>query len=260
MVIVTSDHGEQFGEHGGFRPRRQPVRVRGPRPAGDLRPRGRARRACRPHAGEPARPAGHGRRPARMAGHVSLPGIIARQDLGDAERPGTRPRRPAPLGTRGADRTHRREVSPRSRHSDPLKAIVDEGKVYIRHAGGREELYDIDADPSESLDLSASAGSGPILIASARPSTGSSRAMRAIGPRPTDKSGRTSRGAILAPNGWPGQLGCPEGEAARGLPSSQVPSGRQAVRHSLWLPRPGQQIVRATPSHPELEAIRRDFS
>ena len=39
----------------------------------------------------------------------------------------------------------------------------DEGKGYIRHAGGREELYDIDADPTESLDLSTSAGSEPIL-------------------------------------------------------------------------------------------------
>jgi arylsulfatase A-like enzyme len=48
-------------------------------------------------------------------------------------------------------------------HGTPARAILDEGKVYIRNKNGREELYDIEADPAESHDLTASPRSGALL-------------------------------------------------------------------------------------------------
>ena len=35
----------------------------------------------------------------------------------------------------------------------PMKAIVSDGRLYIRHGDGREELYDVAADPAETYDL-----------------------------------------------------------------------------------------------------------
>ena len=35
-----------------------------------------------------------------------------------------------------------------------LATLVDQGKLYIAHGDGREELYDLAADPAESKDLS----------------------------------------------------------------------------------------------------------
>jgi hypothetical protein len=45
----------------------------------------------------------------------------------------------------------------------PMQSLVAEGKVYIRNADGREELYDLENDPSETHDLAASNDAIPIL-------------------------------------------------------------------------------------------------
>ncbi len=45
----------------------------------------------------------------------------------------------------------------------PITAILVEGKVYIRHGDGGEELYDLDVDPTESHDLSETQEAGPVL-------------------------------------------------------------------------------------------------
>lgn len=45
----------------------------------------------------------------------------------------------------------------------PMQSLVAEGKVYIRNADGREELYDLENDPSETHDLAASNDAASIL-------------------------------------------------------------------------------------------------
>jgi hypothetical protein len=44
-----------------------------------------------------------------------------------------------------------------------MRSLVAEGKVYIHNADGREELYDLKNDPSETHDLAASNDATPIL-------------------------------------------------------------------------------------------------
>jgi arylsulfatase A-like enzyme len=45
----------------------------------------------------------------------------------------------------------------------PMQALLAESNAYIRHQGGDEELYALDADPTESHDLSKQEEAGPIL-------------------------------------------------------------------------------------------------
>jgi arylsulfatase A-like enzyme len=45
----------------------------------------------------------------------------------------------------------------------PARALAQEGKVYIRSKDGREALYDVASDPSESRDLSGSPALRPVL-------------------------------------------------------------------------------------------------
>ena len=162
MVIITSDHGEQFGEHGGFRHAASlygsevhvPLLIFAPEGV----PAGRVVRT----------PVSLRDLPATVVDLLGwqdtspFPGSSLARTW---ETQGDRGRAPAdpPLSELGMPDGPSGEKFAKVTHSDPLKAIVDEGKVYIRHAGGREELYDIEADPTESLDLSTSAGSGPIL-------------------------------------------------------------------------------------------------
>jgi hypothetical protein len=40
----------------------------------------------------------------------------------------------------------------------PLASLIDAGFHYIRNGDGREELYDLDADPRETRDLSGAPG------------------------------------------------------------------------------------------------------
>lgn len=45
----------------------------------------------------------------------------------------------------------------------PLQSVVADDRVYIRNSDGREELYDLEGDPSESHNLAGEAGSPPVL-------------------------------------------------------------------------------------------------
>ncbi len=51
----------------------------------------------------------------------------------------------------------------RRREGPPARAVVGDGKVYIRTDGGREELYDLASDPAERNDLSRDPLQGAIL-------------------------------------------------------------------------------------------------
>ena len=164
LLILTSDHGEQFGEHGTF---------------------GHGLSVYEPEIHVPlliisrdAFPAG------RVVGEavslrdvpatvVDLPGL----ENGALRSPARRWPRP------GASRRPEHRSGPRS-HSELDARIEDvpvprnapafdgphrmpsssDGNVYIHHGSGAEELYDLDSDPSESHDLSGSGqAAGPIL-------------------------------------------------------------------------------------------------
>ncbi|MGP0067137.1 MAG: sulfatase, partial [Isosphaeraceae bacterium] len=45
----------------------------------------------------------------------------------------------------------------------PMTSILADGKVYIRHGDGGEELYDLDVDPEESHNLSGTEEAKPVL-------------------------------------------------------------------------------------------------
>ena len=162
MVIITSDHGEQFGEHGGFRHAASvygsevhvPLMIFAP----ERVPSGRVVRT----------PVSLRDLPATVADLLGwrdtspFPGSSLARTWEPQKDEGRLPADP-PLSELGTLIEPSRETSATATAPEPLKAIVDEGKIYIRHAGGREELYDVEADPTESLDLSTSADSGPTL-------------------------------------------------------------------------------------------------
>jgi arylsulfatase A-like enzyme len=52
---------------------------------------------------------------------------------------------------------------PANEKTNPWRSLAVGDMVYIRNAGGDEELYDIAADPGEAHNLAASADAGPAL-------------------------------------------------------------------------------------------------
>ena len=161
-VIITADHGEQFGEHGRYRHAASlygpevhvPLIIFGPRGV----PAGRVVRA----------PVSLRDLPATVADLLGwqdtspFPGSsLAKtwETKGDQGRVSADP----PLSELGELIEPSREKFAPFTSAESLRAIADEGMIYIRHGGGKEEMYDMDVDPSESLDLSESEESGPIL-------------------------------------------------------------------------------------------------
>ncbi|HZW32889.1 MAG TPA: sulfatase [Isosphaeraceae bacterium] len=161
LVIVTSDHGEHFMEHGfmghGLSLYRREVQV----PL-----------LIFPPAGTPA-----GRRVEEPVSLRDLPAtILDLIRLGDRSPfPGqslarfcrsetTAPRsRPVPLL---CEVGHQQKI-PRQGHipatMGPLQSIVAEGRVYIRNHDGREELFDLLNDPLEQHNLSGQPSLRPAL-------------------------------------------------------------------------------------------------
>jgi arylsulfatase A-like enzyme len=162
LVIVTSDHGEEIGEHGlyghGKSLYAQELHV----PLVILSPRGRA----------PA---------LKVTDAVSLRDIPATvADLlghaGASPFPG---RSLARYWRRGSAASDPRdgvafsEVALRDKVRNspnrppawrgPMQSLVAEGKSYIRNADGREELFDLATDPTESRDLAGSPGTEALL-------------------------------------------------------------------------------------------------
>ncbi len=190
LVILTADHGEQFGEHGSF---------------------GHGMSLYEPEVHVPLIVVFPGRAPrgATVDEPVSLRDVPATvvELLGGATPspfPGT------PLtgtwdGSRRRTPQHRGRPSPSwsrrsnrpGRAADPARpgAILIGRTAYHRHGDGTEELFDLDDDPAESRDLSGSEGAGrPCSPDAARSSAGSAAtpARRPDRPRP---SRRLWRGA-----------------------------------------------------------------
>jgi arylsulfatase A-like enzyme len=162
LVIVTSDHGEEMGEHGLYGHGKslygQELHV----PLVILPPRGRA--------------------PALRVSHsVSLRDIPATVadligEAGASPFPGrslARYWQPGSSSSDPADGVVFSEVAlwdkvwnipnrpPAWR--GPMQSLVAEGKSYIRNADGREELFHLATDPTESRDLAGTPGSEAVL-------------------------------------------------------------------------------------------------
>ena len=160
-MIVTADHGEHFGEHALYGHASslydQEVRV----PLVIVPPRGGAVGSGRRAGGEPPRHPGDGRRPGRARGRFPLPGPVAGSVAG---LPGGKPESPADRAVlveveEPAQASPNQGRSPIFRGS--MKAVIADGKAYIRNGDGVEELYDLASDPGESHDLAGSPESAP---------------------------------------------------------------------------------------------------
>jgi arylsulfatase A-like enzyme len=160
-VIVTSDHGEHFKEHGvfghGLSLYRQEVHV----PLLIIPP-------TQEQAGKVVS------EPVSLrdlaATSVDLLGLspacpFPGQSLAHLWRQGAESNRP-PLSPLLSEIDHQTHLAPTPNvpvSLGPVKSLVDHGKVYIRNGDGREEIYDLIGDPLEARNLIGEMTSHPSL-------------------------------------------------------------------------------------------------
>jgi arylsulfatase A-like enzyme len=159
LVIITSDHGEHFGEHGLYG-----------------------------HRGSVYQPVTHV--PLVVFGHQTIapgsvvPDPVSLRDLpatiaavlgrsGNSPFPGAslathwmtgraaESEPPVALFTYRSGSPVSTSVQPQS--PDALASVIANGKAYIRNADGREELYDLATDPGQESDLAAAQASREVL-------------------------------------------------------------------------------------------------
>jgi arylsulfatase A-like enzyme len=146
LIIVTSDHGENWGEHGFmyhghsayYEQIYVPLMVRYPR---QLEP------------GRSNRPVSLVHVPATVLDLLGMPSVLPGESL---RQPPTEP---------VLIEVYRRSLVPASWPTSRgwVKALVTDRWHYIREEAGREELYDIVADPQELHDLAGTEGVRPLL-------------------------------------------------------------------------------------------------
>jgi arylsulfatase A-like enzyme len=162
LAIVTSDHGEQLGEHGHFGHGRslyaEEVRV----PLLIIPPGGMK-------AGISVRDPVSLRDLAATAADVvngKTPPPFPGKSLARYWTPVSSDRQP-PEELVLSEVSLRMKVSRNANRPPawrgPMQSLAAEGKVYIHNADGREELYDLESDPSETHDLAASNDATPVL-------------------------------------------------------------------------------------------------
>lgn len=163
LVVVTSDHGENLGEHG-------------------LYGHGKSLYRQETHVPLVIVPPGGHVSSRKVADPVSLRDIPATvvdviRQAGSSPFPGQSLARYWQAETAPSDReggvafsevTLRETISKNPSRPPawrgPMQSLAAEGKSYIRNADGREELFDLTADPAESRDLAGSAGSEAVLM------------------------------------------------------------------------------------------------
>jgi arylsulfatase A-like enzyme len=165
LTIITADHGESFGEHGLFchasslyDPEvRVPLLVIPPRGRGQARGAGRTVSSpvsLRDLAATVADVVGLGR-VSPFPGHSlaahwdpsAKPDSDATPALAEAEGP-----------AKSAPNLGRSPV-----FRGPMRAVASGSHVYIRNGDGREELFDVSADPAQADDLIGRAEAKPVL-------------------------------------------------------------------------------------------------
>jgi arylsulfatase A-like enzyme len=160
LVIVTSDHGEQLGEHGmvshGTSVYRQEVHV----PLLVISPSSSSRR------GVVSEPVSVREIPATVAEWVvprrrdPFPGRSLMRFLGDGT---VLPSETSPVLCELRHNISFPETGDKPSAFRPLRSLVSRGLVYIRGDDGREELYDLVNDPLESMDLAKYSHSRPVI-------------------------------------------------------------------------------------------------
>jgi arylsulfatase A-like enzyme len=155
LVIVTADHGEEFGEHGGFG-------------HGNLFP---------PVTRVPLLivPPGGLQEPRHVAEPTSIRNIAGTiLDLlhldAASEFPGTSLARfwsDRPSPTSVGDEVVLTEIVDnikKDQHGSKFaRSLIADGKVYLKHRDDREQLFDLATDPAQTRDLSANPESAPVL-------------------------------------------------------------------------------------------------
>jgi arylsulfatase A-like enzyme len=164
LLIITSDHGEQFGEHGTFghglslygHEVNVPLLVIAPGrvPAGRV----------------VSTPVSLRDVPATVAGFLGASGDLEPPFPGTSLEPLWRA---GPDPALSASRAPLSELDKRiddvpvprnaPNFDGPLRAIMLDNYAYIHHGSGAEELYDVDVDPAESNNLSGQEGARLIL-------------------------------------------------------------------------------------------------
>ena len=165
VILVTSDHGEHFGEH-----------------ARDGRPLvGHRQAVYQPEVHVPLAIVA----PGRVAAGTAVAEAVSLRDLPATivDLAGLRDGSPFPgrtlLPTPGGGSAATAREAPLAEYSSSLdrsaglryqpgapgllRAVVAEGKVYIRQGDGIEELYDLGADPGESRNLARTAENRTLL-------------------------------------------------------------------------------------------------
>jgi arylsulfatase A-like enzyme len=154
VVIVTADHGEQFGEHGHFG---HGLSLHAPEvhvPLVVFSPRDRNARGRSIADGVSLRDI-----PATILDLLGFenespfPGQSLARVWQSPTKGGALVTSP-PLSELHAPIPETTEPQRASRVEGPTDALLAEKSVYIRHQGGDEELYDVDADAAETHDLS----------------------------------------------------------------------------------------------------------
>ena len=157
LIVITSDHGEQLGEHRLYGHGRSLYRQELHVPLIVVAPGG-------PKGLAVTEPASLRDVPATVMDVVGgaqndvFPGV----SLAEAWNGGV-------LGPVLSEVAHRPKTSSKNPNRPPawrgpMDAIVEGTKVYIRNADGREELYDLASDPDESHDLSKNHGADASLV------------------------------------------------------------------------------------------------
>jgi arylsulfatase A-like enzyme len=155
LLILTADHGEQFGENGSFGHGQSlhapevhvPLVIVSPAgvPRGRIVPEGVSLRDI----------------PATIIDLLGdgkgspFPGLSLARTW-QAPQPGTPGSISPPLSELHASLAETDQPGESGAAAGPVKALLHEKNVYIHHQDGDEELYAVDADPAESRDLSQS--------------------------------------------------------------------------------------------------------